>query len=84
MSSHSLHAIKPTDATWIFDACQDEQIQYWTTVPKPYLMEHAIAFANGKTNEKGFGLSMIQMKKRSGLLLFMVLMKMEMLRLVTG
>jgi len=52
MSSHSLHAIKPTDATWIFDACQDEQIQYWTTVPKPYLMEHAIAFANGKTNEK--------------------------------
>jgi len=52
MSSHSLRAIKPTDATWIFDACQDEQIQYWTTVPEPYLMEHAIAFANGKTNEK--------------------------------
>jgi len=52
MSSHSLRAINPTDATWIFDACQDEQIQYWTTVPKPYLMEHAVAFANGKTNEK--------------------------------
>jgi RimJ/RimL family protein N-acetyltransferase len=52
MSSHSLRAIKPTDATWIFEACQDEQIQYWTTVPKPYLMEHAVAFANGKTSEK--------------------------------
>ena len=52
MSSHSLRAVKPADTTWIFDACQDEQIQYWTTVPKPYLMEHAVAFANGKTNEK--------------------------------
>ena len=52
MPSHSLRDIKPTDATWIFEACQDEQIQYWTTVPKPYLMEHAISFANGKTNEK--------------------------------
>ena len=52
MSSYSLRAIKPTDATWIFDACQDEQIQYWTTVPKPYLMEHAVGFDNGKTSEK--------------------------------
>ena len=52
MSAHSLREIKPTDATWIFEACQDEQIQYWTTVPKPYLMEHAVGFANGKTSEK--------------------------------
>jgi RimJ/RimL family protein N-acetyltransferase len=52
MSTHSLRDLKPTDATWIFEACQDEQIQYWTTVPKPYLMEHAVGFANGKTSEK--------------------------------
>ena len=52
MPAHSLRALKPTDATWIFEACQDEQIQYWTTVPKPYLMEHAFGFANGKTSEK--------------------------------
>ena len=52
MSAHSLHEIKPTDATWIFEACQDEQIQYWTTVPKPYLMEHAVGFANGQTIAK--------------------------------
>ncbi|MEI6307549.1 MAG: GNAT family N-acetyltransferase [Actinomycetes bacterium] len=52
MSAHSLREIKPTDATWIFEACQDEQIQYWTTVPKPYLMEHAVGFANGQTSEK--------------------------------
>ena len=52
MSAHSLRAIKPTDSTWIFEACQDEQIQYWTTIPKPYLMEHAVGFANGKTSEK--------------------------------
>ena len=52
MSAHSLREIKPTDATWIFEACQDEQIQYWTTIPKPYLMEHAVGFANGKTSEK--------------------------------
>jgi RimJ/RimL family protein N-acetyltransferase len=52
MSTHSLRDLKPTDAIWIFEACQDEQIQYWTTVPKPYLMEHAVGFANGKTSEK--------------------------------
>jgi RimJ/RimL family protein N-acetyltransferase len=52
MSAHFLRALKSTDATWIFEACQDEQIQYWTTVPKPYLMEHAVGFANGKTSEK--------------------------------
>ena len=52
MSAHSLREIKPTDATWIFEACQDEQIQYWTTVPKPYLMEHAVGFANGQTIAK--------------------------------
>ena len=51
MSVHHLRDIKPTDASWVFDACQDEQIQYWTTVPKPYLMEHANGFTVNALNE---------------------------------
>ena len=51
MSSHSIRDITPTDASWIFDACQDEQIQYWTTAPKPYLMEHATSFTANALNE---------------------------------
>lgn len=31
-----------TDA--VFEACQDPDIQRWTTVPSPYLREHAIGF----------------------------------------
>ena len=50
-SVHTLRAINPADASWIYDACQDQEIQYWTTVPKPYLKEHAESFANGKTKE---------------------------------
>ena len=48
---HSIRSINPTDASWIYEACQDQQLQYWTTIPKPYLMEHAESFANGKTKE---------------------------------
>ena len=48
---HSIRSINPADAPWIYEACQDQQLQYWTTIPKPYLMEHAESFANGKTKE---------------------------------
>ena len=51
MPAHQIRDIKQTDASWIFDACQDEQIQYWTTVPRPYLMQHAISFTNNELNE---------------------------------
>ncbi|CAB4659108.1 unannotated protein [freshwater metagenome] len=47
MSAHKIREIRKTDATWIFEACQDEQIKYWTTIPRPYLIEHAHAFVNG-------------------------------------
>jgi RimJ/RimL family protein N-acetyltransferase len=33
-----------SDAPAVFEACQDEQIQRWTTVPSPYLREHADGF----------------------------------------
>lgn len=51
MSNHTLRAISPSDAQWIYEACQDQQIQYWTTIPKPYLLEHAQAFAAEKVKE---------------------------------
>lgn len=42
-----LGSVELSDAQWIFDACQDSQIQRWTTVPRPYLIEHAESFCNG-------------------------------------
>ncbi|MEU7608792.1 GNAT family N-acetyltransferase [Micromonospora sp. NPDC049204] len=33
-----------TDADAVYRACQDPDIQYWTTVPRPYRPEHALSF----------------------------------------
>ena len=35
---------RPDDADAVHRACQDPDIQRWTTVPRPYLREHADAF----------------------------------------
>lgn len=35
----------PADTDAIYAACQDPQVQRWTTVPSPYLREHAEHFA---------------------------------------
>lgn len=43
-----LGAVEVSDAQWIFDACQDPHIQRWTTVPRPYLIEHAKGFCDGE------------------------------------
>ena len=43
-----LREVANTDAQWIFKACQDREIQRWTTVPRPYLMEHAEGFCRGE------------------------------------
>ena len=51
MSLHSIRDIQLTDASWIYEACQDEQIQYWTTIPKPYLPSHAEGFVRGEFPE---------------------------------
>ena len=40
-----LRPIGPDDVEAIYTACQDTQIQRWTTVPSPYLREHAEQFA---------------------------------------
>lgn len=40
----SLRSLAANDVDWIFNACQDEEIQRWTMVPRPYLRENAIQF----------------------------------------
>jgi RimJ/RimL family protein N-acetyltransferase len=35
---------RPDDADAVFAACQDEDIQRWTTVPSPYTREDAVAY----------------------------------------
>ncbi|MFM7963250.1 MAG: GNAT family N-acetyltransferase, partial [Actinomycetota bacterium] len=42
--AHRLRELQPSDAEWIYRACQDADIQRWTTVPRPYTREHAESF----------------------------------------
>ncbi|WP_319463301.1 GNAT family N-acetyltransferase [Micromonospora sp. RTP1Z1] len=37
------------DADAVHRACQDPDIQRWTTVPRPYLPEHALGFVTGRS-----------------------------------
>lgn len=39
-----LREIRDGDEEWIFEACQDPEIQRWTRVPRPYLRSHAEEF----------------------------------------
>ena len=46
MTSHfTLRPLAPTDADWIFEACQDQEILKWTQIPRPYTHHHAVDFA---------------------------------------
>ena len=49
--SHRLRGLDPSDAEWITRACQDEEVQRWTKVPKPYLREHADSFIKDKNGD---------------------------------
>lgn len=49
--THRLRPLCPTDAEWIFRACQDAEIQRWTKVPRPYLRDHAESFIRDKAGE---------------------------------
>jgi len=48
----SLRQASETDANWIFDACQDAEIQRWTTVPKPYSRTDAQEFVKTSSIEQ--------------------------------
>ena len=42
--THRLRNLEASDAEWITRACQDEEVQRWTKVPRPYSREHAESF----------------------------------------
>jgi len=48
----SLRQANETDANWIFDACQDAEIQRWTMVPKPYSRTDAQEFVKTSSIEQ--------------------------------
>lgn len=39
-----LRAVGPQDTDVVYSAAQDPEIQRWTTIPSPYLLEHAQSF----------------------------------------
>ena len=43
-ANFSLRPLNANDADWIFEACQDAEIQKWTQIPRPYTREHAVSF----------------------------------------
>ena len=47
----TLRDLRVDDADWIYDACQDAEIQRWTLVPRPYLREHAESFVSTGAGE---------------------------------
>jgi RimJ/RimL family protein N-acetyltransferase len=49
--THRLRSLESSDAEWITRACQDEEVQRWTKVPRPYTREHAESFIENKNGE---------------------------------
>ena len=47
----TLRPLDPSDADWIFEACQDEEILKWTQIPRPYTHHHAVEFATTKSGD---------------------------------
>lgn len=41
-----LRVVGPQDTDAVYEAAQDPDIQRWTTIPSPYLREHAQSFTN--------------------------------------
>jgi RimJ/RimL family protein N-acetyltransferase len=47
----SIRLLDAEDHKWIFEACQDDEIQRFTYVPRPYTIEHAKEFAISQAGE---------------------------------
>ena len=50
--THRLRPVQTDDAEWIYRACQDPDVQRWTTVPRPYTHEHAESFVRDQAGER--------------------------------
>lgn len=48
----------PGDVDALYEACQDADIQRYTTVPSPYLREHAVAFIDTVAEQWGRGVAL--------------------------
>ena len=51
----TLRPWRADDVAWVFDACQDAEIQRWTRVPSPYTARDAVAFVEGSISEREAG-----------------------------
>lgn len=51
MTSVVLRDLEVGYVSWIFDACQDREIQRWTLVPRPYTRAHASEFVTAPAAE---------------------------------
>lgn len=49
--SHRLRPLQSSDAEWIYQACQDAEVQRWTQIPRPYTREHAKSFVIDQNGE---------------------------------
>lgn len=49
----TLRPVEPGDVDAVFAACQDPEIQRWTTVPSPYTRDDAITYVT-ETNPSGW------------------------------
>ena len=45
----TLRPPRADDVAWIYDACQDPEIQRWIPIPSPYRARDAVEFFNGAT-----------------------------------
>ena len=49
--THRLRPLQSSDAEWIYQACQDSEVQRWTQIPRPYTREHAKSFVIDQNGE---------------------------------
>ncbi|MEY4401604.1 MAG: hypothetical protein RL072_1469 [Actinomycetota bacterium] len=50
--AYRLRPLQFSDAEWICRACQDADVQRWTTVPRPYSRDHAESFVRDQAGER--------------------------------
>jgi RimJ/RimL family protein N-acetyltransferase len=49
--THRLRPLQSSDAEWIYQACQDTEVQRWTQIPRPYTRDHAKSFVVDQNEE---------------------------------